>query len=89
MDNKTLIAVGASAIVTLLVTTIIGSLFGVFARGSEALTEDQIRAVLEEVMVTDNGDTYGQVLVSVNNRLLVVETKLTSMQRALEALSAP
>lgn len=89
MDKKTLIAVAAGAVVTLLVTTIIGSLLGVFARGSEALTEDQIKAVIKETLVTADNRSYGEVLVDLNNRSIVMETKMESMERALVALSAP
>lgn len=92
MDKKTIIAVAGSAIVTLLVTTIIGSLLGVFARGSDALTEDKIKAVLEETMVTTiNGETktYGEALSLINSKQITLEANQLSMQRALEALSAP
>jgi hypothetical protein len=88
VDNKAIIASGVTLVATLLLTALVGSFVGVFERGSDALSEDQIKKVLKDALVTDSGDTYGAALVNINNKLIVVETKLTAMERALEALSA-
>ena len=84
MDKKTITAVAASAAVTLLATTVVGSFIGVFERGSDALTEDMIKNVLEEVLVTDEGMTYAQTLASINTRLTTIEANQTNMQKADE-----
>lgn len=88
MDKKTIIASVITFAATAILGIIFGAVAGVFERGSEALTEDQIKKVLKEVLVTDRGDSYGKVLSDVSDRLLVVETKLTSMEKALTALAA-
>lgn len=87
MDRKTVIAIALSAIITLLATTVVGSLIGVFERGSDALTEDQIKAVLEEVLVTDEEKTYAQTLAEINVRLASIEANQNGMQRALDILT--
>lgn len=87
MDRKTIITVASSAAITLLATTVVGSFIGVFERGSDALTEDQIKAVLEEVLVTDEQKTYAQTLAEINLRLASIEANQTGMQRALDILT--
>ena len=87
MDRKTIITVASSAAITLLATTVVGSFIGVFERGSDALTEDQIKSVLEVYLVTDEGKTYAQTLAETNLRLTAIETNLTGMQRALDILT--
>jgi len=87
MDKKTIIAVAGSAVVTLLATTVVGSFIGVFERGSAALTEDQIKAVITEVMITDEEKTYAQTLVEINTRLTMIEANQIGMQRALDILT--
>jgi len=86
-DKKTIIAVAGSAVVTLLATSVVAYFIGVFERGSEALTDDQIKKVIKEVMITDEEKTYAQTLVEINNRLTVIETNTVAMQRALDILT--
>lgn len=88
MDKKTITAMAVSAAVTLLVSAFIGYFIGVFERGSDALSEDQIKAVLAVALVTDEGKTYAQVLAETNNRLIAIETRLTGMETALNILIA-
>ena len=87
IDKKTIVAVAVSAAVTLLATSLVAYAIGVFARGSEALTDDQIKKVIKEVMITDEEKTYAQTLVEINNRLTVIETNTAGMQRALDILT--
>jgi len=79
MDKKTLIAVAASAVVTLLATTTVGWVLGVFQRGSTALTEDQIKAVMEDVMVLDDGDSYGKALSEIRTEQAVMKSTLEAL----------
>lgn len=87
MDKKTITAVAISAAVTLLVSAFLGYFIGVFERGSAALTEDQIKAVITEVMITDEEKTYAQTLAEINNRLTKIEANQDGMQRALDILT--
>jgi len=87
MDRKTIIA----TVVTFAVTAVLGLVFaaigGVFdeeieqhERGATALTEDQIKEVLREVMVADiDGETltYGQAFSKIDSRLRSIEGALT------------
>jgi len=83
MDKKTLIATAAGALVTLAVGAAFGWFTGVFERGTDALTEDQIRKVLvEENVAIINGETmtYGEALSKIS-------TEQAVMKQALVALS--
>jgi len=94
MDKKTLIATASATVVTLVVTMLVGYVAGVFERGSDALTEDQIEKVLERVLVTDAGKTYAATLSEVNGTLISIDTKVgiiqgdvDKLERALRELS--
>ncbi len=88
MDAKTIWATVIGAVVTLLVTTVVASMLGVFAAGSEALTEAQIKKVMTDVLKTPAGVSFGAEISNINTRLTAIETTLLFQQRALEALSA-
>ena len=82
MDKKTLITTAGTAVVTLLVTAIVGSFLGVFDRGQQALTEDQIKAVLEETQVTvidGQTKTYGEALSLMNERQVRMDATLQAL----------
>jgi len=87
IDQKTVITSAVTFAVTAAFGLFIGSIAGVFERGSEALTEDKIKEVLMEIMVLDNGQTYGQALSSINTTLAVTEQRLGAMEAALIALT--
>lgn len=84
MDRKTITAIAASAAITLLATTVVASFIGVFERGSDALTEDTIKEVLKEVLMTDEGKTYAQTLVAINTRLTTIEANQENMKQTDE-----
>jgi len=88
VDKKTITAVAMSAAVTLLVSAFLAYFIGVFERGSEAISEDQIKAVVKEVLITDEEKTYAQTLVEINNRLTTIEADQASMKKALDILAA-
>ncbi len=89
MNKESVIYSGISIVATLVLTAVVGSFMGVFARGTEALTEDQIKKVLTETLVLDSGDTYGMALTDINGHLLVIDQRLNTMERALGALTTP
>jgi hypothetical protein len=88
MDKKTITAIVVSAALTFLVSAFIGYFMGVFERGSDALTEDQIKSVLAIALVTDEGKTYAQTLVSINTRLTTIEANQLNMQKADDRMIA-
>lgn len=88
MDAKTIWATIIGAAVTLIVTTIVASLLGVFAAGSEALSKDQIKEVMNEVLVTPAGVSFGAEIANINTRLTIMETNQKNMQLAIAALAA-
>ena len=87
MDIKTLVATASGAAVTLVVGLIIGGLLGVFNAGSDALTEEQIKKVMSEILVTPQGNSFGAEIDEINRRLTVMETTLGSHTRTLEILT--
>jgi hypothetical protein len=74
--DKALVQNVLTAVVTAVVLGIGAFVMGVFEKGTDAISEDQIRAVIEEVMVTDAGKTYKARLAEVDIELAVVETRL-------------
>ena len=89
--NNTVITSAVSIVGTLVLGAIVGSFIGVFERGSDALTEDQIKKVLKETLVTvidGETKTYGEALSGISTKLTIAETRLTAMEKALGALAA-
>lgn len=76
-------------------------LLGTFDKGIEATEAETIRAVIEpliwkeedikrilkESQTTASGETYGQVLMSTKEEVIVLRTKVETMERALGALT--
>ena len=94
MKGKPFIAPVITAVVTavavLIVTNVVSDAGEKLEKGDEAATVEQIKAVLQEVMVADvNGETktYGQLLSSMDTRLTKIESTQTNMKEALTALS--
>jgi hypothetical protein len=85
MDVKTLKA----TVIGLLLTLIIGSIYTMTTRrleaGGAALTAQEIKKVMNEVLVTDAGDSYAQALNKVENRMLISETKNDEFHRSQTA----
>jgi len=87
MDMKTIIATMIGAAVTLIVGIVITGLLGTFSAGSEALTEDQIKEVMAEILVTPEGTSFGAEINAINNRLIAIEVTLNQHTRTLEILT--
>jgi len=80
-----------AVVATFFITALLGYLFSTYERGTQALTEDQIKKVLKESQVTYiNGEerTYGEALSSLSTNQAVIISKLETNTRALEALAA-
>lgn len=102
MSKATIINAGVAvgtAVATAIVMGILGWVSGVFEKGSEAIDKEQIRGVLEEVMVTTiNGETktYGEVLsvLSTNDTIILTEignlkTDVGDLEDAVLDLASP
>lgn len=82
--DKALINNVLTAVVTAAILGILGWAMGVFERGSDAISEDQIIAVVEAIMVTDAGKTYKARLAEVDIELAVVETRLVAAAKDID-----
>ena len=94
MNNKMISGIiisALTAVVVLIATTYTSKGIDSIDAGSEALTKESIRVVLEEELekklVTTDGKTYGQQMTE-NTKLLVrMEAQLETLQRAVERAS--
>lgn len=82
--DKALINNVLTAVVTAAILGVLGWAMGVFERGSDAISEDQIIAVVEAIMVTDAGKTYKARLAEVDIELAVVETRLVAAAKDID-----
>ena len=74
------IATVSAVVITLIVTAIVGWIFGVFSRGQEAVSEDQIRDVVNEMMVLDDGQTYSAALETIDDAVIRIGTKVEGIE---------
>lgn len=94
--QEAMIATVLSVTVTLIVTMAVGWFVGVFSRGQDAASEDQIRAVVKEMMVTDDEQSYAAALetiddavVRINTKVEGIEADVTDIRGAVRALARP
>lgn len=75
-----LIMTGASTLVAVVVTGLVGWFTGVWSQGSDAIARDQIEAIAKEVvaeeMMTDAGLTQAQALVQINEALARIDERV-------------
>lgn len=86
MSQKAIIGNVVVAVGTAIVMGVIASVMGVFEAGTQALDEAQIEAVIERVLVRENGDTYGVSLVSIDGTLIEMNTTIGHIQKDLGKL---
>ena len=84
--QRTVVTGVVTAVATALVMAVIGFFAGVFERGTEAISEDQIEEVMRRVMVTDAGKSYAQTLSEVNGNLIAIDTKVEIIQGDVDKL---
>ena len=84
--NKEIIGNVVTAVVTAAILGILGWALGVFNAGSDALSEDQIEAVIKRTLILDNGDTYATTLSSINIRLGSIDTSLVFIKDDVDDL---
>ncbi len=90
MDTKAIVASTVSALVTAAALGIVGFFVGVFERGAEAMTEDQIEEVIKKVLVTDSGMTHAAALADINMSLssmeATMETRFDGVEKSVDKL---
>ena len=79
MNQKALISNVITAAATAIVLGMGGWVFGVFQTGSAAIDEQQIKDVLKEVLLRDNGQTYAASLVTVETTVVRLETRVEGL----------
>lgn len=84
-----------TAVVTAGVLSALAWAGGVFKAGDDALTEQQIEAVLAKVMVTDAGVTYaaslnaiGLSIASIDTNIGAIKEDIDDLENAVGALAA-
>lgn len=92
METKTIVGVLVGAIVTGLAVWILNGFTTKIDKGSAAITEEQIRAVLKaEQTTTINGVsmTYGEALSKISTNQILMQRDIDRQGRALERLIEP
>lgn len=74
------IATVASVAITLMVTGLLGWVFGVFSAGVDAGAENQIREVVKEMMVLDDGQSYAAALETIDDAAIRIQTKVEGIE---------
>jgi hypothetical protein len=87
MDKKTILATMAGVVVTLVTTGVLSWVFGVFEAGSDALTEQQIKDVMEEVMKMPDGRSYAATLYSMDKTLTDVSARVGGLETNVGVLT--
>lgn len=88
MDRKAIITAAVSVVVTLVLTAIVGSMFGVFERGAQAMDEDAIVAVLDKTLKTPAGISHAQAISSMELAVARMEIKVEGLQEDLKEMRA-
>ena len=78
--DKALVNNVLTAVVTAGVLGALGFFMGVFEKGAQAMNEDQITAVIEEVLVMDSGKTYKARMAELNIEIATMETRVTLLK---------
>ena len=86
VDRKAITEKVVTALATALVLGIVGYFAGIFEKGQSAINKEEIKAVLEEVLVTDSGKTYAATLAEVNGTLISIDTKVGIIQGDVDKL---
>ena len=86
--DKALVNNVLTAVVTAGVLGVLGFFMGVFEKGAQAMNEDQITAVIEEVLVMDSGKTYKARMAELNIEIATMETRVTLLKTDVVDLEA-
>ncbi len=84
MDKSSIIGTAVSVVVTLIVTMAVGSIMGVFEKGSAAMERDAIESIVDERLnsrlKTDTGMTHAEALATINISVARIETKVQGVE---------
>jgi hypothetical protein len=86
MDQKALINTLITVVATAAVLGVIGWAGGIFSAGSDALDEAQIKAVIDEVLIRDNGATYAASLAGIDVSLASITTSIEAIKEDIDDL---
>ena len=75
-----------TAVATAAVLAALGWAGGVFEKGASAISEDQIKEVIKETLITDAGRTYAATLVDINTRLATISTQIAGLKEDVNDL---
>ena len=76
------------AVATAIVLGIGAKVMGVFDAGTAAVSEQQIKDVLADVLLRDNGQTYAASLVTVETTVVRLETKVEALEEDVDDLES-
>ena len=88
MESKAIIGNVLTAVITAAVLGVSAWIMGVFEAGTAALDEAQIKAVVKEVLIRENGDTYGSSLVSIDGSLIAIDTNILAIKEDIDDLES-
>ena len=88
MINKELVNNVLTAVVTAAVLGALGFFMGVFEKGADAISADQIEAVIEQVMVLDSGKTYKARMSELNIEMATAEARVEIIRNDLDDLES-
>lgn len=86
MSQKEIITNVITAVVTAGVLGLLAWVGGVFSAGSDALDEAQIEAVIEKVLIRDNGATYAASLASIDLSVAEINTSIGAIKEDIDDL---
>lgn len=75
-----------TAVATAVVLGVGAGLMGVFEKGATAINEDQIEAVVNEIMVTAAGTSIKARIAEVDGQLIGLETRVDNLREDVEDL---
>jgi len=79
-QKRTIIATAISVVVTLIITIVVGWFAGVFSRGQDAITEQMIKKVVKEILITDDDQSYAQALEEIDDAVVRIGTKVEGIE---------
>lgn len=86
VDKKAVIEKVITALVTTAILGVFAYLMGVFEKGNEALSKDQIRTVINEVLVTDSGLTHAAALNKISLTQAQILTRIGEVKEDVNDL---
>ena len=86
MDQKALTSNVVTAVITAGVLGILAWASGVFSAGQDALTKQQIKDVIEQVMILDSGDTYAATLDSIDKAVGEINVSIGAIKEDIDDL---